>query len=306
MACFSRMTAYLVTGAGRPVFDRPDGPYRQISLPCGGCIGCRIQRGTEWTLRLVHEAQLHEHNQFLTLTYNDDCLPGDYGLDHEHFQKFIRSLRKRLKVPLRFFMCGEYGSKFSRPHYHAVIFGLALTDLEPWKKSKGHMTYRSAFLEEVWDRGHVYVGESVTQDSCGYVADYLLKEGCRDNRKDVYWENPETGEQVRRKAPYIQMSRRPGIGHDWLKRFFTDVFPNDKCIKKVCTTSGKERNREFGAPKYYRRLLQDWNPAMFQEVMARRELAIDDPAYELDNTPERLAARELVAEARLKRKETSL
>ena len=31
-----------------------------ISLPCGHCTGCRIQRAREWASRLIHEMSYHE------------------------------------------------------------------------------------------------------------------------------------------------------------------------------------------------------------------------------------------------------
>lgn len=48
-----------------------------LSLPCGRCIGCRLERSRQWAVRCVHEAALHEDNAFITLTYDDDHLP--YG-----------------------------------------------------------------------------------------------------------------------------------------------------------------------------------------------------------------------------------
>lgn len=63
----------------------------------------------EWAVRCVHEAKFHEKSMFITLTYDEKNVPEDYGLHHEHFQKFIRSFRKRTGEKLRYFMCGEYG-----------------------------------------------------------------------------------------------------------------------------------------------------------------------------------------------------
>ena len=45
------------------------------------------------------------------------------------FKKFMKRLRKRFKGKrIRFYMCGEYGEQFDRPHFHACIFGVDFPD----------------------------------------------------------------------------------------------------------------------------------------------------------------------------------
>ena len=63
---------------------------RYILLPCGQCMECRINKAREWSVRLVHEAKMHERSSFLTLTYNDDQLPVDNSLYYPHVQKFLK------------------------------------------------------------------------------------------------------------------------------------------------------------------------------------------------------------------------
>lgn len=299
------MTAFVAFSGGKPVFERPAGAHKQVRLPCGGCIGCRIDKSRDWQVRMVHELHCHDVAQFVTLTYRDECLPLDNGLDHSHWQKFIRSLRKRTKLKLRFFVAGEYGKRTSRPHYHAMIYGLPLDDLVFHRMSKGHKVFRSPFLERVWDRGQVFVGETVTSESCGYVASYLLKDGNRNPREDYFFENPQTGERVFRKAPYVQMSRKPGLGHDWLRRFVGDVFPRDRVIRQVRRKGGGQEKVEAGTPVYYRRLLRRWNPELWERVQVARESAAVDPAFAAERAAERLAAKERCALARLRNVETS-
>lgn len=47
----------------------------RLSVPCGRCIGCRLERSRQWAIRCVHEAQLHEETAFITLTYSPENLP---------------------------------------------------------------------------------------------------------------------------------------------------------------------------------------------------------------------------------------
>lgn len=48
---------------------------KHLAIPCGRCIGCRLERSRQWALRCVHENQLHEESAFVTLTYDDAHLP---------------------------------------------------------------------------------------------------------------------------------------------------------------------------------------------------------------------------------------
>lgn len=72
-------------------------------LPCGRCIGCRLEQSRQWATRIMHEAQLHEHNSFVTLSYDDAHLPDGASLVLEHQQKFLKRLRRRLPQQIRFF-----------------------------------------------------------------------------------------------------------------------------------------------------------------------------------------------------------
>ena len=123
--------------------DTPsDGVYSSLTLPCGQCIGCRLNYSRNWAIRCVHESSLHEHNCFITLTYNDENLPLNGSLDLKHFQDFMKRLRKKVSVPIRYFHCGEYGSRLQRPHYHLLLFGLDFPDKKFWKMSRGKRSDR--------------------------------------------------------------------------------------------------------------------------------------------------------------------
>ena len=95
---------------------------RRLSLPCGRCVGCRLERSRQWAVRCMHEASMHMFNSFVTLTYDDNHLPEYNSLNYKHFQDFMKRLRKSHNG-VRFYMCGEYGEDFSRPHYHAIVTG---------------------------------------------------------------------------------------------------------------------------------------------------------------------------------------
>ena len=113
-----------------------DSNSEYISIPCGKCIGCRLDYSRTWADRCMLESQYHKNNWFLTLTYDNDHLPEQrpgspvHSLQKRDMQLFMKRLRKRFpNDKIRFFGCGEYGSKSCRPHYHLLLFGVPFEDL---------------------------------------------------------------------------------------------------------------------------------------------------------------------------------
>ena len=290
MACYSPLQGY-VGETGAIVFDPTKSPTREhIDVPCRMCIGCRIDYRREWAIRCQHEAQMHRDNIFLTLTYDQVHLPKDGNLDHRHFQKFIKSLRKRTGLKIRYMMCGEYGPKTLRPHYHAILFGYRPEDAYHWATRNGHKTWRSPTLEKAWWRGNSEFG-SVTQQSAEYVAGYIHKKVIGTKADEHYTiVHQETGEILGRRTPeYSRMSNRPGIGKTWLEKYHTDVFPED-----LVTVEG---GKKFKVPKYYRDWLREHEPDLYESLRRKR---VAHAKRSEDNTPERLATREKCAQARNK------
>ena len=111
------------SGKRRIVFVKSQGYEDQpVTVPCGKCVGCRLDRSRAWAVRMSHEASMHECNAFITLTYSDDHLPRDLSLNINHFQLFMKRFRMEIS-PLRvkFFHCGEYGDRTERPIIANII-----------------------------------------------------------------------------------------------------------------------------------------------------------------------------------------
>jgi len=261
-----------------------------VTLPCGQCVGCRLERSRQWAIRCVHEAQMHDDNSFITLTFNDQHLPDDHSLDIVVFQKFMKRLRKRLSPKLiRFYACGEYGETYGRPHYHACIFGYSFPDKKYWKTSNGHMLYRSALLEATWTYGYSSIGQ-VSFDSAAYVARYILKKINGANAAAHYeYTNPETGEITNLKPEYTNMSRRPGIGSKWLDKYLSDIYPSDFVVIN---------NKQMRPPKFYDAKFELFSPKEHALMKSKRKR--DAKKHEDDNTLERLAVKESVQKSKLK------
>jgi len=289
MPCYYPLTAYRLYEGGI-VFYEPKDWQQQLQLPCAQCIGCRLERSRQWAIRCMHESQLHSENCFITLTYNDDHLPPDNSLNYRDFQLFMKRLRFRFpKTKIRFYMAGEYGEQFGRPHFHACIFGLNFDDKETLRKSpSGSMLYRSSILEELWPFGYSSIGD-VTFESAAYVARYIMKK-ITGNQSAVHYEGVDTstGEVITRKSEFNKMSLKPGIGAGWYNLYKTDVYPHDFVV-----LNGKK----LKPPKFYDKKFKNDNPFEWDEVLFSRETV--GKLHVLDQTPERLAVQEKVLSARL-------
>ncbi len=312
MACFNPKKAYqytLVDGTKKITFAQPAPTTyvgRELLMPCGKCNGCRSDRQSEWAIRVIHETSMHEHNTFLTLTYNDANLPTNVSLVKSDFSKFMKRLRKKISpTKIRYYMCGEYGkatpenNHIARPHYHAIIFGLEFEDKIPHRQNDiGQQIWRSASLEKLWTKGFSEIG-SVSYDSAAYVAGYIHKKiyGQSDEALNHYT-RLGTDNQLHTVIPeYTDMSRNKGIGYYWYKENYREVFPDDFII----VNSYKKR-----VPKYYWTLLEAEHPIFAQYIKDQRRERAQEKNRESENTPGRLLAREQCHQAKLDRKERPL
>lgn len=258
-----------------------------FSVPCGRCTGCRIDRSLAWGVRCMHEAQMHRSNCFITLTYSDQDCPQDYSVKLDHFQKFMKRLRKAHPQRVRFFACGEYGTDKLRPHYHSLLFNLDFTDKKLITIRRGYPIYRSTLLSELWPHGSHEIG-TVTFKSAAYTARYCLKKIGGDLADDHYTRrSPIDGNVYRVASEFCVMSRRPGIGSTWFEKFKTDAFPSDFVVVD---------GRKMKPPRFYLNMLKEEEQLPIQR--ARKAHARQHRA---DNTKERLAVRERVHAEKLNR-----
>jgi hypothetical protein len=321
MPCFTPLQAYITpwqtnAQSGKSYrsvsFKETDDHSISINLACGQCIGCRLEKSKQWAVRCMNEAQMHTQNCFITLTYDDTHLPSDQSLHHRDFQLFFKRLRRKFPThKIRYYMAGEYGENYGRPHFHACIFGWKPTDLKIWKKTGDSNLYRSEILESLWvdnngnSIGYSSVGD-VTFESAAYVARYILQKQNSDNINPntgkpynaVYdYTNPITGEITKKTPEYNKMSLKPGIGATWIEKYMSDVYPKGEVIIRG--------NKKTLAPKYYdKKFKQSADPYIFDEMLYMREKNAKLRAD--DNTPERLEVKRQVMSAGLKQKKRVL
>lgn len=291
MACYHPLTGYrsaevTKNGKRKLVFNSKyaidDG---EVIVSCGQCVGCRLERSRQWAMRCIHEAQMHENNCFLTLTYNDDNLPYPPSLEVKHYQDFMKRFRKKFKDhKIRFFHCGEYGDETRRPHYHAIIFGFDFPDKKLWKESfNGDHYYTSETLNKLWGKGYAIIG-SVTFESAAYVARYIMKKVNGENKDEHYrCVDQDSGESFDIKPEYITMSRRPGIGKTWFEKYKSDVYPSDFVVV---------RGKKMRPPKYYDNLLAEEDYDELDYIKFQRE--VNANVSKLEQSYDRLITKEKV------------
>lgn len=328
MPCYRPLEAWQ-TVQGEVVFNKGQGNKhydlaRELNLACGQCVGCRLERSRQWAVRCTHEKQFHEESAFLTLTIRDaDMAPGG-SLDHRDIQLFLKKLRRhtvralpRSKIPrsarvsafknqtprwdyskvrgkirinyLRYYMCGEYGPRTDRAHYHMILYGTDFKDKRHHTVSRSNTRdniYTSKTLDKIWGKGDCYIGE-VTFESAAYVARYIMKK-VNGPKQQQHYERIDalTGEIFKRQPEYTRMSLKPGIGKKWIDKYESDVYPEGTVLA---------RGHKSKSPKYYDKLYKKKDPLQYDDLLWQR-MKEANPA---DNTPERLATRERVAKAKI-------
>lgn len=336
MSCLSPLTGWRsvcgknANGKWPVVFDIKQG-YRDmpVTIPCGQCIGCRLDKAKDWAGRCVQESLLWDNSYFLTLTYDDQLTnvadyfdedfnpkttrPSDGSLMPYHLQLFWKRLRKWVfnkapdkseieemikrgeqpymkglgRVPeyeflegkktlvngVRYFACGEYGSRTARPHYHAIVFNLDIPDLIPCGRgADGDQLYVSNILNRIWSHGRVIVG-NVDFRSAGYVARYTTKKIYGPSAAEFY------GSRV---APFTRCSNRPGIGANWFIRYADEVAR----VGFVLINGHKNP-----VPRYYLNKMEKMNKENYLTYKNKRANIMARTKGSPDKSPERLEQR---------------
>lgn len=260
----------------------------KLSLPCGQCIGCRLEYSRQWAVRCCLEAKRWVHNYFVTLTYNDLFVPlnhhatvdTDTGeliendvmtLKPDDLKNFLKRLRERFRLAghtgIRFYACGEYGPSNLRPHYHLILFNCPLDDLEFVHNLNGYAYYKSQLLEDVWstelDGKRVPMGfvtvTSFTFEAAAYVARYVMKKH-KGKDADYYIEKGIFPE-------FTRCSRRPGIAKAYYDANADTIYNFDQLV----VSDGKGKPIRVSAPRYYDRLFDVDNPDEMDIIKDRRQ-----------------------------------
>lgn len=248
-----------------------------IEIPCGQCIGCRLDYSSQWASRCMLEMKDHEHNCFLTLTYDDDHLHDVWScrlsdrteqlpntLDKKDLQGFWKRLRERTGEKCRYYACGEYGDQSGRSHYHAVVFGFDprcsdyFDDIKLYSSTdQGYNLYESEKLNKIWRNGRVIIADA-SWESCAYVARYVMKK-MKGLGSSVY-------NELMIEPEFVTMSRRPGIGYNWL---MSDIVCYAAFLKQYVKSNNG--SREVGKLRYFDSKLDEMYPFDYDQLKEKRK-----------------------------------
>lgn len=254
---------------------------KSFFVPCGKCHDCRCNRIRHWATRMMHEAEMHPVSIFATYTYDNDHVPrnddGDMTLVNYHWPAYMRELRRDFGAGIRFFQVGEYGigcqvcekpqqlctcenyvPGLGRPHHHAAIFGTSYADGVFYKSEGGKTYYTSEKMSEHWPHGHCCF-TNLTYEGAAYIAGYAQKKLYGDVAPAHYRD---------RLPEFITMSRRPGIGGNWLKKYVYDVYPHDHFTGRGGKTLHPSR--------YYDKLYGRMDPESMECIKLEREEYVDE------------------------------
>lgn len=288
---------------GIDVFRRTESNLSKYSMrvPCGQCIGCRLDYSREWAVRCMHEASLYEYgrgNCFITLTYNKDFLPENKSINYRHWSLFLKRLRKRFGAGIRFYMGPEYGDLNGRPHYHALLFNFKFDDQVLHSVRNGYRLFTSKVLDSLWsdpesglNMGFASVG-TVTFESAAYVARYMMKKVKGDDQLLRYFTQIDqvTGEIIPIEPEKARMSRMPGIAKSWFDTFSSEIYPSDEVVLP--------NGAKCKTPRYYDKILKELDPLAFEAIKATRISDAESRAW--NSTESRLSVRAKCKEMQLK------
>lgn len=295
--CDKPLTAYR-DEVGGITFDDERAVGGSFPLSCGRCMGCRIRRRQDWTLRGLMEAQMQRRagfeTYFLTLTQDDEHADQWSDVSLRESQLFMKRLRKELGPRVRFQTLGEYGGEAGRPHYHLTLFGAAIPDLVPLAKYAGEgQWFESELVSRVWGRGHVSIAVA-TEQTIGYVAGHQTKDlaGVHVEQGAFFVVDPLTGEARKRVAPFRTQSNRPGIGSSFFDEYGDDLFRNPRGFP----VNGTLRP----IPAYYLAKLKERDLEAWRRVVMRREDEMSTDEFLSEQSPERKAVRAEVRAGKFK------
>lgn len=274
------------------VFDTFSHTFIYRDVPCGKCLHCRNTRINEWVTRLFAEFKYRKYCYFVSLDYAPFTLSdptsrelardtaafyhninknSNYGLQplvlcKSHLQKFYKRLRFNTNVKCSYFACGEYGEKFSRPHFHNIIFSdspLSEQDfVDAWTLNSykiGRVDFKDMHDITLNDKDNLkifkYVAKYIQKGTCDFeklvTIDFhrsyfkSLNETIKNrtlfsveydysNENRITWQ-----EYTSEYSPFVVCSRRPSIGsayfEDNVERFKAQDFRLFGLSNEVCS-----------------------------------------------------------------------
>lgn len=278
-----------------------DGFYHDfIQIPCGKCIGCRMDYSRSWADRMTYHAiGKEECSYFFTLTYDDIHQDENdyiklydlYSLNYDHVTDFIKRLRNKFRdfPGIDYYYSGEYGDSSFRNHFHMIVYNLVIPDLQFYKSNdNGDPLYSSAIIDSLWQKGFCVIAK-YNWHSAAYTARYVEKK--RDGRAMV--EYTALGLEPEK----CRCSRRPGIAYDYYMDNYRDIWLNNGLsVPRSVNSCG-----HLGIPRYFRKLAEnkcgfdefnDWRKRSLEHMNIVTPLKLDNSSFDIDRVRDMLSFEE--------------
>lgn len=278
---------------------------------CGSCSVCINEKMNNWVIRNFYEAKKNEDISFITLTYSD----SSYILVKKDLQDFIKRLRTNLKrsgyeKKIRYFACGEYGTKRGRPHFHILIYG--------WKdpnaryldiNKKGSILLKSELIQKTWKLGRTTY-QTFSHYEIPYLAIYetpqetfkrayklsrervkKLREMALNNvrnhkqRKNLLEELSEAEKEMEREKKKYTMIKE---FNTWSIALGWEEFYNEYAKQRIYTWTEYIEDKEFVTPSPWVKKLANMGDIAAAEEMFKREREIEQSATEKEERDKNL------------------
>lgn len=223
--------------------------YEMMAFPCGKCEPCLKSRISGWSFRLLKEEEQSSSSFFLTLTYQkiplENGQPTLIKKDVQDYMKRLRKSHEKTHRTLKYYTCGEYGSKFGRPHYHQLLFNA--------DEDK---------IQKAWTHGYVHFGD-VSNSSVGYCLKYMMK---MVDKKRPYGIQPE-----------FQITSK-GLGISYLTEQMMQWHWADLLNRCYIQHNGGEK---FVLPRYYKKKLYTGEELRRIGVLQQSQADVNSIAHQI-------------------------
>lgn len=290
MRCDSPYTKVLTT----PYYSIIHDQYEYVlDVPCMRCEPCKKNMIMSWLFRLEQEVKVASSAEFVTLTYAETPITpkGYQTLDHDDIKAYFKRLRRAkekqpkrqsdlakatygldINKPIKYFICGEYGTQFHRPHYHAIIFNSNKEDIvKYWSKYNNKTQEREPI-------GIVHIGaHGVKPSAITYCLNYIQKSAKTTEYSEIIKMFVTTYKDrlgFDGKDEYRASSTH--LGHNWLKQPEINKWKHEELDTVTLSNGG-----QLAIPRYYHQYL--WSKKQRERRQIRLAEEQDKTQYDIEN-----------------------
>jgi hypothetical protein len=269
------------------IFVKSQGHY----VPCSKCTACKINKGRNWTARILMErAATKQYTWFVTLTYEDKHVDRSYQdgtvltLRKRRASRFFKEARSEIPG-IRYLAVGEYGERFGRPHLHAAVFPRQEGDVQR--------------LESLWRPRGFTQAVPLEDGHAKYLAKYTVKKLTQaEDKRLLPGQEPE----------FMLGSRRPAIGAAYVA-YIVRYYRTKEGQRVLAEKGDVARTIRFGRAVYaippyvLQQIRSELDiPVLHRDRMANEKYAENYTTEEAEYCPDQYAAQEYRLNAAIRQK----